>query len=196
MSQSGVLVFFVREEVPNAEKTLFRVLSWLGSTKILAAERSKEESNGWDRWRASNQDDEISPYVPVDAICQRSPLSGLIGSYRQGKMLCVDLLDSTISEPFWKAHDKIDPGIRGDFQPASPIIQIGFHDLFHEDGEGELHYIARSFLSLKMWGYGTPSDEKAYKALIWEQDFIKRFEEDLSAILKPCAVEHACFWSY
>jgi hypothetical protein len=196
MSQNGDLAFFVREEFTNPENILFRILAYLGSTKILVANRTRGESKGWDQWRAAIDDDDISPYEPAFEICKCGPLSSLIGSYRPGTMLKVSLSDSIISEPFWKAHDKIDSKIRGDFQPASPIVQIGFHDLFHEDGEGEMHYIARAFCSLRMFGYGTPSDEPAYKKKIWGLDFIKRFEEDISAILKPCVVEHACFWSY
>lgn len=196
MSQSGSIVFYTEEQFEKPEDALFRIFSWLGATQLYLANRTISESQEWKLTLAAQEDDDVEPYDPDESVCNRSPVSALKGAYMPGRTLIVDLSTAPRTDLFCKTHAELDPKIRGDFNPGSPIIRLGHHDLFEEDGEGELHYVARAFCSIRIFGYGTPANDKVYRKMIWSQPFVQDFEMEVLKLLAPHPIKHAAIFSY
>jgi hypothetical protein len=196
MSQTGNLIWYTREVLAHPEPTLLRILAWLGATQIGHATRTLGESQEWALLQAWKLDDDVSPYDEDEFVCQRGVVADLAGLYKPGRRLSIDIGKTPRGSRIWEEHQKLDPKLRGDYQTGSPIICLGHHDLIDQDQETESVFVARAFCSLKMFGYGTPANDAAYRAMIWQQPFVREIGEEFAAIIAPARVEHACSWSY
>jgi hypothetical protein len=195
MSQSGSIEFYVTEEIPEPEVMLDRLVQWLGAEWVFFAYRSEGESRAWDLSQKYARDEIDSPYVKKKQVCGDCHPNQLRGLYRPGTALNVDFSQAPRTSIVCKAHALLPESLRGDFNPGSPIIYLGWHDLIDERPD-EAHLLARAFLTVSVWGYGTPADDPRYRKDIWNQPFIQVFERELAAIVAPHALHHAVTFSY
>ena len=195
MSQTGAVTYYITEELQRSEGTLMELVRWLGADVLLYAERTIGESREWDLSRKYDRDEVSSPYPESESLCERCHPDRLAGLYLPGTELRIDFSTSPRTNIFCQAHAQIPEELRGDFNPGSPIVSLGWHDLIDERPDEEL-YLARAFLTVKVWGYGTPANDPRYRKEIWNQPFVQDFERELAALVAPHPLRHAVMFSY
>lgn len=196
MSQSGAVIYFITEELVDPQATLDKLVQWLGPTWLLYAVRTKDESRGWDLVQRYDRDEVASPYPETEDVCERCSPMELRNAYRSGTELKIDFSQSPKTDIFCQAHALLPVNLRGDFNPGTPIVSLGWHDLVEVDPEDEQRLLARPFLTVKVWGYGTPANDPRYRKEIWDQPFVQDFERELAALVAPHPLHHAVMFSY
>lgn len=194
MSQTGSIEFYVTQELSDPEALLQQIVQWLGAESLLFAYRSEGESRAWDLSQKYARDEIDSPYVKEKKVCGHSRPDQLRGLYLPGTSLNIDFNGAPRTDIVCQAHALLPESLRGNFNPGTPIVYLGWHDLIDELPD-EAHLLARAFLTVKIWGYGTPADDPRYRADIWDQSFIQDFERELAAIVAPHALHHAVTFS-
>jgi hypothetical protein len=195
MSQSGVVLYYVTEEIRDPELVLAKLVSWLGAHWLLFAHRTIGESRALDLMRKYDLDQVDSPFPKQEDVCKRCHPEQLRGKLKAGTELSIDFSTAPRTEIFCQAHALMPESLRGEFNPGTPIVSIGWHDLVDERPD-DRRLVARAFLTVRVWGYGTPRDDARYRQEIWNQPFAQDFERELASLVAPHPVHHAVVFSY
>ena len=195
MSQSGALVFFITEEHQDPEGLLSRLVAWLGADWVFFANRTLRDSNEWELTQRAALNPDLDNFPSYEKICGRCAPSELTGKFRYGTELFIDFSKAPRTSEVCQAHADLPENLRGNFNPGSPIVSLGWHDLVDELPDEE-SLLARSFLTVKIWGYGTPANDPRYRKEIWDQPFVQDFERELAALVAPHPLHHAVMFSY
>lgn len=189
MGRNGTLYLYTKSKVREPQKAIAAILNASGATSASLVYRSTSESQDWKYFQLEQEapDDEI--------LAKQLPLEKVPGLYQDGRCLTVDVGKSKWGEDLHAtALKKIPQEDLGDFAPGQLVIHCGYHDLFecaeHEDGL----LIARAFLSVGFFGYGSPADWSAAREALLALEIVDELEK---AVEQACGVsfDRAVFWN-
>lgn len=186
MSRSGALIYYYTADICDPEIALDKVREWLIAEWVLMANQTKSESHLWDRVQRRLTGVSISLSEDCDIICARCEPSLLRGKYITGRKMTVDFNKSVLTDSYCQRHAEIDERIRGDFNPGTPIVTLGPHDIITVDEDEGFKLIDRASFSVRVWGYGTPLDRSFYEGKngVWEEEFSQEFLRGLNRVLE------------
>jgi hypothetical protein len=197
MSQYGYLVFYTCERPLDPRRHLRELLRELAIERAFAAYQTIDEDRSWDALQrslgnGSNAPDEQG--VEYHDVRELGP-DELVALFSEGRCLTLDIgpRDPGLGDRVEAAvRSYLPQDIRANFLPGSLYIRIGYHDLFecveHETGL----LIARPFLSVEFFGYGTPGNWPAARELIFKIPEIVAVKEQLARVLGP--LEEFAYW--
>lgn len=196
MSVNGSLVSFSETEPPDPSALLRSVLDFLGPQSV-AAFRSRGENREWEQFQADLErpfeaveitDDDDEYFAKVATI--DAP-----GLFRAGTclhLLChgcrvgPDIADAIAAS--------IPESIRGSFLPGTPDVRIGWHDIFESSEHDTGHLFGRAFLSVTLFGYGTPHNWGEYRRLVTDVAAVQSLRQSLEA-LGAGPIRQCVYWS-
>jgi hypothetical protein len=189
MSQNGIIEFYSEHQHPSVHRLVMGAAELTGAAEAVSVWRSMGPDRGWLDFieDVDESDDEL--------LGRNVPLSQLSGLFMSDRVLKVRFGETPLGLRIDQAiRAEIPESIRGDHAPCDPFLVIGFHDLFFEDEshpEGRL--VGRPFFSFQLFGYGTPSDWKQFRALIFGVSELKELKAKLEAFTGPMA--QCVYWS-
>ncbi|MBL8962524.1 MAG: hypothetical protein JNK70_00495 [Phycisphaerae bacterium] len=195
MSLEGLVGFYLDRDIQSPGTVVRVVEQVLAATGMSQVYRSDGPDNSW------NEANDFDPREVPGAVISGSAVVYPVGgpaSVEIGWDVPVDqfILACNPDHYVWgfiqtpRAAEvaaavaaSIDERIRGDFRADSPMINMGWHDLFER--HQELKFIARASFSIGFWGYGSPLNWEGFKKLFFEIPLINIIRADLEAELGP-----------
>jgi hypothetical protein len=185
MGQSGELTFYTARRLDPPAEFLRRIIQLAAPECTPTVARSRGEDTEWEHFL---RDEEVQTDI-IAATPENLPQF-----YREGLSLWASLDSSPLARRVAESiAGEISESIRGSFIPNDLNVTIGYHDLCdfaeHEDG----FRIARPFLSLKFFSYGTPFHWQAFRAAVFEIPEVQVVRREFESVVGP--LEQCVFWS-
>jgi len=188
MGQSGQLTFYRRERSKEPHRVLHDLIVLARPEGIPVISRTLVEDREWDRFH--NNEDE----VPREYLSAPLNLPELCDLYQEGKSLSVYRMHSQFGSRVSAAiTNDIAEQIRGNFAPIDMNITIGFHDLWENAEHDEGLFLARPFVSVGFFGYGTPHDWAAFRVAVFAVPEVQAVKREIETVVGP--LEQCIYWS-
>jgi hypothetical protein len=101
--------------------------------------------------------------------------------YRNGSSLSVDLGYCNLGKRTSEAVEAaIESSIRGKFSPSEVGFTIGYHDVFDTFESDRGRFIARPFISVRIWGYTIPVETEQFQELVFAVADIRRVKQEIA----------------
>jgi hypothetical protein len=186
MGQSGCITFYQTTKLESPTSFLKNVARTFQTNQLLNVSRTLVEDLGYEHFLRGG-------CVPTEWNLTASVRS-LDELYRDTRSLSFELLGSPFANRVLGAVKTTIPSkIRGEFCPGDLFITVGFHDIWENAEVDEGQVFARAFLSIRFFGYGTPYDWQAFRALVFNVPEIKAVKSELEAISGP--LDQVVYWS-
>jgi hypothetical protein len=88
--------------------------------------------------------------------------------------------------------ESLSPTIRDNFLPTDAFVSVGSHDLWEDAENDDGTFIARPFLSVMFFGYGSPLNWKEFRTRVFDIPAIQQVKRELEAVLGP--LQQSVFW--
>ncbi len=188
MSQDGCLVFYTCEQASQPKDIIRSLIKLLDPGSIYYITRSWKEEHSWDEFLKGELGD------PEERLAIPQNYLDVSELYKDKLLLSMELNKTKIGHQVWNVvKNNIPEEIRGDYLPSDVSLSIGFHDLFECAEEEDGHYIARAFLSISFFGYGTPNDWEGFREQVFKLPEIQAIKKEFELITGP--LEECVFWS-
>ncbi len=191
MSQSGSIGWYSVDS-GLTPATIVKALQRVTPVEVLAwvqrsngPDRSWSEVSGWGAikvpwtvrignvvlFSGSSDIKEVARRLPpAEFVSLCGPRHWVSGSVRPGMLQELESAFGTIPE-----------AIRGNFWGNDLHVKIGWHDLFHS--HDELRFIARAWVSVFLWGHGTPANLPAFRSALYSHPVARRVRGELESEL-------------
>ena len=183
MSQTGHIIFYTAKTFDAPVDVLQRIIAWSGAKQISIATRTRGEEHGWASIVAAMSSDEQEEDDDEHLGCG-IPLERLPKLY---KPRCHLRLDVGVTEPGNRVYEaiktEIPTSVRKNFVAGDLFVGLGFHDVI--DPVPDPHLIARPFLSVEFFGYGTPNHWEAFREVVWQLPVLQEVKRQLEEIAGP-----------
>ncbi|HLL89088.1 MAG TPA: hypothetical protein VK324_07270 [Tepidisphaeraceae bacterium] len=186
MSQNGKLVFYTTQRLDPPQECLRRVVAMSGPIGPIDVGRSVGEDDEWAKFLTDED-------IPMEVFPGVAP-SQLTTLYVEGTSLTCDFHTSSLGARIAEAvRVQIPPELRQDFVPSDLFVTIGYHDLWENAEAEEGRLLARAFLSMRFFGYGTPADWPAFRRRVFGLPEVRAVKVELEAAVGP--LEQIVYWS-
>jgi hypothetical protein len=188
MSQSGVLVFYRTEPLEDPVGLLSRLVEAINPVQIIIVSRTRAAAPAW------NDFVESQDHVPTEMLPSPIEPKDWVKYYREPYRLSGEFSGTAMGKRIMEAVEAgIPQGVRNNFLPSDLIVWAGEHLLWEDAENEEGVLIARPYLSVKFFGYGTPLDWKAFRREVFVLPGVQEAKRELEAILGP--LQECVYWS-
>ncbi len=212
MGQNGQIVFYTERSVQSPQRLIRGTIDIVDADRVWLATRSIGEDREWAsmhppllsvrRLRLAWRDLVLSVKGSLVMVVEDD--TDIVGQdvtpeqveelYREGTCLRFQFAGDPLGTRLWEAIKLAIPAeVAGNFEPASPSIAVGGHDIW-EDAEHERgHLFGRAAFSLGIFGYGTPADWKRYREMIFDVPEVMELQKRLEELAGP--MKRCVYWS-
>jgi hypothetical protein len=164
--------------------------------------RSVGEDRSWDKFTSQQQDTRTvlrtkgavitTGGAELEHCGYKQPIKDVVGEIRDGTYLRVSLRPQ-----HWQVMDKeirehIPEAVHGGFIPNSPVVRVGWHDIFEVQEETAGHLFGRAWYSIALVGNGSPNDWKEFRRRIVEVPTVRAAFEAIERVTGP--LRRCIYW--
>jgi hypothetical protein len=198
MSQSGELVFYTQVAIAHPARAVLDVMHLAGAERIAIASRTLEPDRGWRALQETLEEPFVAAQVAEDDVPTEYFYDGLdldtaAELYLPDKCVRLHMGRNRIGRELFQAIGEYVPeSIAGEFSPSSPIIVVGWHDIFENAEHEEGHFFARAFFSFRLYGIKSPRDWNRYREMVFDVPKVVEVKRRLEDVVGP--LEQCVYW--
>lgn len=178
MGLSTSIHFYVEKSPPDPRKALSDILAWL-KPKHIQITRNLSMDNSWHDYKTENAQYNVDYEILMQLVNPEEAVDLYLPERRYSLSIESPIADALIE----MVHKQIPESIRGEHWPQNLDVSVNPHDVFEDCEDTSGHFFARTFFSLRFWGYRTPNQLAEYRRLVWMLPVFIEIQDNLCRIL-------------
>ncbi len=186
MGQCGKIIFYTTS-APTDPRAQFADLLSISGERVLSVSRTRRPERGWRVARSFSGREQAD-----DFYRDKMSITDAVALFRPNRHLLVEVDGGPMMDRVHTAClEQIPEEVRDDFSPWNLYIGYGPHDLF--ESAVSLTYIARAYCSVRLFGWGCPSNWPKYREMVFQVPEIIEAKQHFETVLGP--LETCAIWS-